>query len=72
METNQKWSRQSKILAQDGSDSDCFGNGLSLFIDSAIVGAYGDNTLSGTHANIHRHVIKYVEYLWLNFLILFV
>ena len=37
------WSRQGKILAADGTDSDYFGVSVSLYTSSALIGAQGDD-----------------------------
>ena len=38
------WTEQQKILASDGSASDYFGSSVSVSGDTAVVGAYGDDT----------------------------
>jgi hypothetical protein len=40
--TGSYWSRQSKIFAKDGANSDHFGSSLSIYNSSAFIGAYGD------------------------------
>ena len=41
--TGSSWSRQGKILAADGAADDYFGNAVSLYTSSALIGAYGDD-----------------------------
>jgi hypothetical protein len=41
--TGSYWSRQSKILAKDGSNSDLFGSSVSIYDTNALIGAYGDD-----------------------------
>ncbi len=38
------WTQQQKLVASDGAASDNFGNAVSLDGDTAVVGAYGDDT----------------------------
>jgi uncharacterized repeat protein (TIGR01451 family) len=42
------WSEQQKLLASDGAPSDMFGCSVSLSGDTALVGAYGDDTAKGS------------------------
>lgn len=44
------WSQQAKLTASDGASSDYFGRSVSLFGDTALVGAPFDNTVAGTDA----------------------
>ena len=37
------WSQQQKLVALDGSSSDYFGSSVSVSVDTAVVGAYGDD-----------------------------
>jgi hypothetical protein len=41
------WSQQQKLVAADGADSDRFGYSVALDGETALVGAYGDNTNQG-------------------------
>ena len=38
------WTEQQKLVASDGAASDAFGHSLSVSVDTAVVGAYLDNT----------------------------
>jgi hypothetical protein len=40
--TGATWIQQAKILASDGTVEDCFGNAISLYGDTALIGAKGD------------------------------
>jgi hypothetical protein len=37
------WSRQSKLLAKDGTTSDYFGVRVSIYDTAAMIGAFGDD-----------------------------
>jgi hypothetical protein len=41
------WSQQQKLAAADGADSDRFGHSVALDGETALVGAYGDNSNQG-------------------------
>jgi hypothetical protein len=45
--TGSYWSRQSKILAKDGSASDNFGSSVSIYDNNALIGAYVDDDKTG-------------------------
>jgi hypothetical protein len=40
------WSRQAKLLAADGSAYDVFGRAVTLYGNTAMIGAYGDDDKS--------------------------
>jgi hypothetical protein len=44
------WSQQAKLTAADGAASDRFGNSVALAGDTALVGAYQDDTAGGADA----------------------
>jgi uncharacterized repeat protein (TIGR01451 family) len=44
------WTEQQKLLASDGAAGDSFGNSVSFSGDTAVVGAYLDDTLGGMDA----------------------
>jgi uncharacterized repeat protein (TIGR01451 family) len=44
------WSQQQKLLAADGAATDFFGYSVSVFGDTAVVGAYQDDTAGGSNA----------------------
>lgn len=44
------WSQQAKITANDGGLADYFGYAVALKGDTAVIGAYGDDTAAGTEA----------------------
>jgi hypothetical protein len=44
------WSQQQKLVASDGAADDFFGFSVSLSGDTAVVGAYGDDTPAGSSA----------------------
>jgi hypothetical protein len=41
------WSRQAKILAADGEGGDRFGNSVSVYTSSALIGAWNDDDKGG-------------------------
>jgi hypothetical protein len=45
--TGSYWSRQSKILARDGSASDNFGNSVSIYDNNVFIGANMDDDKGG-------------------------
>lgn len=50
-----KWSRQSKLTAEDGEMDDSFGRSVGIYGAEALVGAYFDDDKdmdSGTHPTI--------------------
>jgi hypothetical protein len=48
------WSRQSKILAADGGAGDYFGNGVSIYGTTAMIGAPCDDD-KATNSGIRLH-----------------
>ncbi|NOK11951.1 DUF7507 domain-containing protein [Corallococcus exercitus] len=44
------WSGQAKLTASDAAAGDVFGSGVALSGDTAVVGAYGDDTAAGVNA----------------------
>ncbi len=50
--TGSYWSRQSKLLAQDGAADDQFGNSVSIYNNNALIGADHDDD-RGTDAGIY-------------------
>src|SRR4029453_18655370 len=44
------WSEQQKIMASDGTPNNGFGGSVSLFGDTAVIGAYNGNRASGFYA----------------------
>jgi len=42
------WTQQAKLLASDGTASDNFGNSISLSGDTALIGAYGNDSYKGS------------------------
>ena len=53
------WSQQAKLLASDGTSGDFFGYSVSISGNYAIVGAYGDNSYSGS-----AYIYKRVSVFW--------
>jgi hypothetical protein len=47
--TGNAWSCQNKILASDGAASDQFGIAVSVYDNTALIGAYGDDD-KGSHS----------------------
>ena len=46
--SNGVWSEQQKLTASDGAAEDQFGFSVSIDDDTAVIGAYGDGTFSGS------------------------
>jgi hypothetical protein len=42
------WTQQAKLLASDGAAFDYFGNSVSIFGDTALIGAHGDDNYKGS------------------------
>jgi hypothetical protein len=57
---NGAFSRSSKLLANDGAASDCFGHSNSIYGTTAIIGAYGDDD-KATNAGMNKNVTKTVR-----------
>jgi hypothetical protein len=60
------WSRQYKILAADGAGSDFFGHSVSIYNNTAMIGAHGDddkdtdagmNKLADDVRSVHSYII---------------
>ena len=50
------WTQQSKLLASDGSANDWFGTSVSVYGNIIVVGAWYDDTASGSDAGIYNHM----------------
>ena len=48
------WAEQAKLVAGDAAASDYFGSAVALAGDTAVVGAYGDDTAAGSNAGSAR------------------
>jgi len=46
--TGTSWSRQARLTASDGASGDLFGTSVSLYGDTALIGASGDNIYKGS------------------------
>ncbi len=53
------WSRQSKILAADGTTSDLFGTSVCLYTSIAIIGAYMDDD-KALDAGMYNSIINVI------------
>jgi hypothetical protein len=57
------WSRQSKLLAADGSGGDWFGYSVSIYDTSAMIGAYKDDDKATDAGKALTEIIGYIKYL---------
>ncbi len=46
--TGTTWTQQAKLIASDGAEHACFGRSVSLSGDTALIGAYGDDSHKGS------------------------
>lgn len=58
---NGSWTQQGKIFAADGSADDAFGFSVSLFADTAAVGAIGNNGQAGAVYVFARSGINWIQ-----------
>ena len=58
--TSSSWDQAAKLAADDGADEDLFGYSVSVYNDTALIGAYGDDTDNGSDSG-SAYIFSVVE-----------
>ena len=58
--TSSSWDQAAKLAADDGADEDLFGYSVSVYNDTALIGAYGDDTDNGSNSG-SAYIFSVVE-----------